>query len=154
MKSAKENPLVIDEYLVKECSLGRILGPLNPSILSGVHISRFGVIPKKHAQNEWRMILDLSSPEGCSVNDGVDPALCSLTYPSVRDAISEIARLGKGALLAKVDVKSAFRIVPVHPEDRLLLGMKWREQLFIDTTLPFGLRSAPKIFNCLADSIE
>ena len=78
MKSAKENPLVIDEYLVKECSLGLILGPLNPSTLSGVHISRFGVIPKKHAQNEWRMILDLSSPEGCSVNDGVDPA-CALS---------------------------------------------------------------------------
>ena len=72
----------------------------------------------------------------------------------MRDAITEIARLGKGPLLAKVDVKSSFRIVPVHPEDRLLLGMKWCEQLFIDTTLPFGLRSAPKIFNCLADSIE
>ena len=42
----------------------------------------------------------------------------------------------------------------MHPEDRLLFGMKWREQLFIDNTLPFGLRSAPKIFNCLADSIE
>ena len=26
--------------------------------------------------------------------------------------------------------------------------------MFVDTTLPFGLRSAPKIFNCLADSIE
>ena len=64
MKSAKENPQVIDEYLVKECSLGRIVGPLNPTILPGVHISRFRVIPKKHAQNEWRMILDLSSPEG------------------------------------------------------------------------------------------
>ena len=72
----------------------------------------------------------------------------------MRDAITEIACLKKGALLAKVDVKNAFRIVPVHPEDRLLLGMKWREQLFIDTTLPFGLHSAPKIFNCLADSIE
>ena len=72
----------------------------------------------------------------------------------MRDAITEIACLKKGALLAKVDVKNAFRIVPVHPEDRLLLGMKWREQLFIDTTLPFDLCSAPKIFNCLADSIE
>ena len=67
MKSAKENPQVIDEYLVKECSLGRIVGPLNPTILPGVHISCFGVIPKKHAQNEWRMILDLLSPEGSSV---------------------------------------------------------------------------------------
>ena len=81
MKSAKENPQVIDEYLVRECSLGRILGPLNPTIIPGVHISCFGVMPKKHAQNEWRMILDLSSPECSSVNNGVDHALCFLTYP-------------------------------------------------------------------------
>ncbi len=35
MKSAKENPQVIDEYFVKECSIGRILGPLNPTIIPG-----------------------------------------------------------------------------------------------------------------------
>ena len=46
-----------------------------------------------------------------------------LSYlPFVRDAIVEIARLGKGALLAKVDVKSAFRIVPVHPEAGFFLA--------------------------------
>ena len=65
------------------------------------------------------MILDLSSPEGCSVNDGIDPALCSLTYPSVRDAITEIAHLGKGALLAKVD--SCSLILPFHLACVLLL---------------------------------
>ena len=43
VKSAKENPQVIDEYLVKECSLGRILGPLNSTIIPGFHPSRFGV---------------------------------------------------------------------------------------------------------------
>ena len=81
------------------------------------------------------------------------PCLVLSYLPFSEGRLAEIARLGKGALLAKVDRKSAFRIVP---EDRLLLGMKWREQLFIDITLPFGLRSAPKIFNCacLADSIE
>ena len=91
-------------------------------IIPGVHITCSRVIPKKHVQNEWRMILDLSSLEGCSVNNGADPALCFLTYPSVRDAIAEIACLGKGALLAKVDVKSAFRIVPVHPEAGFFLA--------------------------------
>ena len=46
-----------------------------------------------------------------------------LSYlPFVRDAIVEIAHLGKGALLAKVDVKSAFRIVPVHPEAGFFLA--------------------------------
>lgn len=43
------------------------------------------------------------------------------------------------------------RNVPVHPEDRLLLGMKWEEDIFVDAALPFGLRSAPLIFSALAD---
>ena len=29
--------------------------------------------------------------------------------------------------------------------------MRWKQQLYIDTCLPFGLRSAPKLFNVLAD---
>ena len=45
-------------------------------------------------------------------------------------------------------------MVPVHPEDRMLLGMMWEGALYVDATLPFGLRSAPKIFNTLADVLE
>ena len=56
--------------------------------------------------------------------------------------------------MAKVDVKAAYRMVPVHPDDRYLLVMQWDGKLYIDTALPFGLRSAPKIFNALADAIE
>ena len=33
-------------------------------------------------------------------------------------------------------------------------GMVWESSLFIDTTLPFGLRSAPKIFTTVADAAE
>jgi hypothetical protein len=62
--------------------------------------------------------------------------------------------LGVGALLAKIDIKAAYRIVPIHPTDRPLLGIKWRDQYYVDTKLPFGLRSAPKIFNALADALE
>jgi hypothetical protein len=32
--------------------------------------------------------------------------------------------------------------------------MTWRHSVFIDTVLPFGLRSSPKIFNSLADRLE
>ena len=60
-------------------------------------------------------------------------------------------RIGPGALLAKVDIKSAFRLLPIHPSDRHLTTMKWNQQIYIDTCLPFGLRSAPKLFNILAD---
>jgi hypothetical protein len=56
--------------------------------------------------------------------------------------------------MAKIDIKSAYRTIPVHPDDRALLGMVWNGQLFIDTTLPFGLRSAPIIFTAVADAAE
>lgn len=42
----------------------------------------------------------------------------------------------------------------MHPSDRPLLGMRWRNRLFVNKTLPFGLRSAPKIFNAMADVLE
>lgn len=63
----------------------------------------------------------------------------------------EVRRLGEGALMAKIDIRSTYRIVPVHPDDRPLLGMRWREKIFVDKVLPFGLRLAHKIFNALAD---
>ena len=85
----------------------------------------------------------------------MDGSWCSLQYVGVGDAVRGIMSRGRGTLLAKVDVKSAYRNIPVHPEDRwLLLGTMWRGVLFVDTALPFGLRSAPKIFTAVADAVE
>ena len=111
-------------------------------MIPSAHISRFGVIPKSHQPNKWRLIIDLSHPQGKSVNDGVQKDLCSMAYISVDDAIRKIITLGKGTLLAKMDIKSAFHLIPVHPADRHLLAMEWQGSLYIDTCLPFGLRSA------------
>jgi len=62
--------------------------------------------------------------------------------------------LGRGAMIAKIDIKSAYRLIPVHPEDRRWLGMKWEDKVYINGMLPFVLRSAPKIFNSVADVVE
>ena len=35
-----------------------------------------------------------------------------------------VLSLGKETLLAKVDIESAFRNIPVHPDDRHLLGIQ------------------------------
>ncbi|KAL5514949.1 hypothetical protein EMCRGX_G000044 [Ephydatia muelleri] len=37
------------------------------------------------------------------------------------DVATVAAQLGRGALLAKIDIKSAYRLIPVHPKDRWLL---------------------------------
>ena len=91
--------------------------------------------------------MDLSSPTDASINYGIQKDLCSLSYTSV-DVVAEIIlALGRGALIAKMDIKQAYRMVPVHPEDCRLLGMRWDGKVFVDKTLPFGLRSAPLIFS-------
>ena len=92
------------------------------------------------------LITDLSSPTGQSVNDGIDRELASVAYMSVDDVVRRIVELGKGALVAKADVRVAYRNIPVHLRDRWLLGMRWKGQVFVDGTLLFGLRSAPLLF--------
>ena len=64
-----------------------------------------------------------------------------------------IQQLGRDTQLVKLDLKDAYRIVPVHPADFPLPGIRWRERVYIDRALPFGLRSAPKLFNAVADTI-
>ena len=73
-------------------------------------MSRFTVISK--SSGEWRLIVDLSSPDGRSVNDGIEESLFSLSYVSVEDAAQRILALGPGCLLSKVDIKQAYRNVP------------------------------------------
>ena len=60
----------------------------------------------------------------------------------------------RGALLTKIDIKSAYRIIPVHPLDRLLQAVEWNGMLHVDPMVPFGLHSAQKIFNAVADALE
>ena len=70
----------------------------------GVHISRYGVIPNKSQPGKWRLIIDLSHPDGSSVNDAISSALCSLSYASVHDAADIILQLGRNIQLAKLDM--------------------------------------------------
>ena len=55
--------------------------------------------------------------------------------------------------MAKVDIESAYHLIPVHPDDQCLLGVEWENQVYYDTKLPFGLRSAPKIFNMVTEKL-
>jgi len=122
---------------MKFLSIYRIAGPFNKSTIPQAHISRFGVIPISHQPNKWRLIIDLSHPVGHSINNGIPKDLCSLSYIKVDSAIQYIQSLGKGTLLAKIDIKSAFRLLPVHPADHYLLAMERDHNLYVDTCLPF-----------------
>ena len=92
------------------------------------------------------MILDLSFPNGSSVNDGISHEDASVSYQGLDAAIERVVLAGRGALMGKFDIKNAYHNIPVHVDDRHLLGMRWKGKYFVDLALSFGLRSAPAIF--------
>ena len=153
LPSANDHPRIIADYLSSEVAKGRMLGPFPVSSIPDIQINRIGVIPKK-TPGKWRLITDLSFPHGKSVNDGINPDTTTLTYMRVDDVAHQVTMLGKGASMAKVDIEEAYRLIPIHAEDKHLLGMQWEGQVYIDAVLPFGLRSAPLIFTALADGLE
>ncbi len=87
---------------------------------------------------------------GGSVNDGISPELSSLSYTSVDEVTRRVLVLGRGARMAKADIKQAYRNIPIHPEDRGLLGMQWQGEVLVDGCLPFGLR----LFTVAADLLQ
>ena len=47
----------------------------------------------------------------------------------------------------------AYRNIPIHPKDKIYLGMQWNGSIYVDMVLCFGLRSAPLLFSAVADGL-
>lgn len=153
LKSAEDNPSVIDQYIKKEIQAGRVEGPFHEPPFPKFQISPLGVVPKKQV-GEYRVIHHLSYPEGKSINDGIDTAFTTVEYASIETAIRLVKQAGIGSHMAKTDVKSAFRLIPVHPEAHPLFCFQWKDKYYFDKCLQMGCSSSCQIFEEFSKAIE
>ena len=98
--------------------------------------------------------MDMSRPRGASVNDNHRWGFTHIAFSSVEDAAHLMHYLSLNTLLAKMEVCEAYRLVPVHPEDRIFLDIQWQDAIYVDCQLQFGLASAPAIFSALSEALE
>ena len=154
LQSAFRLPHVIDDKIRKELALGRIIGPYDvaPGFYNYV-ISPLGVVPKK-LPGEYRVIHHLSYPQGSSVNDSIPREFSAVSYSNIQDAISFIKSSPQTVFMAKLDIESAFRIMPIAPADRPLLGFRWRSLYYMDAVLPMGCSSSCAIFEAFSDALH
>ena len=141
----------VSDSILKELVRGHTAGLFLTPLFHNLHSSPLGAATKKDGST--RIILDLSFPRGSSVNDGIPIELFTVRYTSFDQAVHMVKVVGPRCFLAKVDLKHAFRLCPVHPEDWHLLGYFWKNRFFFDMRLPFGSRSSPYIFNTFADAL-
>ena len=102
-------------------------------------------------QSTWPMAFDSSHLLRVTASMTASPSLYLQFSMSLLILLSMTLWLGAGG---KFDVVSAYRNVAIHPQDRSLLGMKWRDKYYVDMAPPFGLCSAPYIFTFIADMVE
>lgn len=154
--SARDNPDSVCAMISEETQKGYLLGPFETPPFSPYRVSPVGIAEHKYSRKK-RLIVDLSSPHenACnpSINDLISKEECKLTYVKLDDAIQIILKLGQGSWLCKVDVKDAFKQIPIHPSLWHLHGIKWNSLYYFYTRLVFGSRSSPKIFDALSQAL-
>ena len=100
------------------------------------------------------MITNLSSPAGTSINDGISDEFARVSYASLDTALNLIMRVGPNAFMAKSDIESAFRLLPIASDDQHLLCFKFDNQFYVDRCLPMGARSSCALFEAFSSSLE
>ena len=147
--SAIEFPDDIQGYLDEEGHYKAILSPFKDIPIENLHISPMMTREKPNGPHR-RVIIDLSFPQGKSVNAGIpkDQYLGTpfiLKLPTVDTITDQIKTLGRGCKLYKVDISRAFRHVKLDPKEYDLLGLR-HERYFVDVCLPFGYRNESALF--------
>ena len=116
-------------------------------------ISALGAIEKP--DGGIRLIHDCSRPMGLGLNEYATQNF-KIKYQTVKEACD---LLKPGGYMAKVDLKSAYRSVSLHPSQLQYTGLKWtfsgdkQPTYLVDTRLPFGARLSPGHFNRLTQAV-
>ena len=153
--SALAYPEAVTEYLFNKVRLGAILGPFDKIGSKDIHCSPLLTRPKD--SDKRRFILGLSYPRGMSLNDIVNISLVddnafALKLTSIDNIIQDI-RNNEDPMLFKVDVARAFRNLRLDLVNCIKLGIKWKDQYFIDKAITFGWVHGTAAFQLCSDII-
>ncbi|KAI2645483.1 Pro-Pol polyprotein [Labeo rohita] len=136
----------------RHCPVKFMIGPFSAPPFNAYRVSPLGVATRKFSGKK-HLILDLSSPHNSpfpSINSLIPLEEFSLRYHDIDQAIILIKDADRGAWLAKLNITSSFRVMPIHPDFWHLLGIRWRNKFYFAVCLTFGCRSSPKIFDMLS----
>ena len=139
----------MNDILLNELAAGKVsVANTKPS-----QIHALGAIPKPNGS--VRHITDCSRPQHKSVNNFMKSTFSKFSFNTIDDVILDINPL---SYMATVDLKDAYRSVPIHPEDRKHFGLRWDfgtgPVYLTDNFLCFGSKCSAFIFNRLTDAVS
>ena len=147
--SAIHYPSDVTADFNKEVSYKAIVGPCT-SIPFPVLFSP--MLTRHKPDDTRRIIVNLSYPPGCSVNDCIDNGIYdhvtfTLKYPTVDQIVQKVIDLDSDVLLSKIDISRAFRNLRVDA-----LGLHWNGQSFLDVSVP--MKTSSPLCQCTTDILR
>ena len=129
LSTALAQPDFVKANLDKEVFLGRVAGIFSTPPFPNFQVLPIGLVSKKYS-DKLRNIFHLSFPKSVvtSINYSISKEDFTLNYITIATAIEGILANGRGCFLAKTDVESAFRLIPLRPCDYELFGMQWERK--------------------------
>jgi hypothetical protein len=141
------NKMKVEKLLLEEIeAVHYIISEAKP-----LKVSALGAVPKD--LSDIRVIHDLSRPDGGVNAFAVNTSVAYVTLDKA------VERIPPSAFLAKLDLKAAYRSIPIKKECFDLTGIQWKfsghsKPTFIfDARLPFGAAMSCAIFQRVTDSI-
>ena len=153
-QSVHEMPQTALDLINKEIELNRISGPHEEKPFPVFQISPLKLQPKKDP-GKFRLIHNLSAPyDAQAINFNISEENSTVQYANIQNAIEKIQQLGPNCFLAKSDIQSAFRLIPVSPDDYPRLGFVFKNKYYFDRCLAQGYSSSCQIFERFSSSLE
>ncbi len=153
-RSARVMPDQVIKVLKKEVSTSRVAGPFDSQPVQSLRTHPLGLVPKPN--QAWRYIYDhsMEDPSGLSVNNQVPENRRRVKYTLFQEVIQNIVKMGRNTQLFKTDIRSAFRLLPLHPSQYRLTGIYFAQKWWIDKTLVMGASSSCYLFELFSTFVN
>ena len=140
-KNVLENPEITWKLIQDEINKGFILGPFNTKPFPNLLCIPINIVEKETSLGLYRLVQDFSYPwndNTNSINALVPNKNKRVNYGGIDDVARIALELGSPSWAVHLDIKHAFKCLPLAPSQWHLTGLCFKGAYFIQTQTPFG----------------
>lgn len=131
---------------------GFVCGPFDSPPLDNFRVNPLMAVDQ---DEKVRLVMNVSLPEGKSLNDNVNvSAMEKVHMSSAREVSYVIHEAGRGAWMSKMDKKDAYKIIPAPLPDIRLQGFQWLNKFFAETQQIFGAEPSVCNYDILGKTVQ
>jgi hypothetical protein len=151
-KSSYEHGELITDTLAAWTKAGIIKGPFISPPMPNFRSNSIMAVDQKE---KIRLVMDMSRPEGRSFNSNLTRHLLDkVDMSTARKFGYSVKEAGQGAIMSKLDMKDAYKLIPAQKNDWRLQGMAWCGRFFVDLKGTFGGTPSVTNYDALAATTQ